>query len=448
MAKPDGLEKPNGLEVKAFRSIAAATALRPELDALNEVSRRPCPFSTFEYLQAFVAHDEYSRDSDALLLLGAFDRERLVGFLPLRKRRQRLLGLPFGEIDMLISHDTDRPHVVARAADEARCCQAFFEFLFHREKRWSFIELGMQDPDSGLNELPRLSPWRFYTRRYQNMPNTTVPLPGSLNDYFRKLPATQRRAISRYGRRLWQAGKVEAMSCTDPRARHRLLGLYLDLERRSWKEKAHAGIRRHPRRIEMFHALCSSEQPLALGFDLVLLDHLPIAGMVSGAFAGGLYALEMAFDEDHEALGPGHLLTLMAVRRGIAGHYRSINFDGNYSYYKARLGGVVTPTWAIQIYRTLTWPWARALLGNVRRRFSASFQRAPQFNPARRQFVDSSTATGVKEVVPVMRPMRFKERELYDEVLLGLEREEIPFELIGGSQLEQVLPFLTRREAA
>ncbi|MBX7116362.1 MAG: GNAT family N-acetyltransferase [Myxococcaceae bacterium] len=441
----------NTLCIRAFRTISAAAMVQPEIDALNEVARRPCPFSTFEYLKTYLTFDEYGREDDALLLLGAFEGKALVGFLPLRERRCRWWGLPYRDISFVVTHDTDRPHVVCRPEDELRCGEAFFDYLLNHEKHWSSLELGMQDVESGLNAVPPLSKWRHYGRRFENMPNTTVPLPQSLLDYYRALPAGQRKAMSRYGRRLMQAGHVEAVSCSDPRARHALLNLYLDLEHRSWKEQAHAGIRRHPLRIEKFHALCGGDQPMQLGFDFVVLDALPIAGMVSGAFGDGLHALEMSFDGDYEAFGPGHLLTLMVARRGIAGHYRFINYDGNYSYYKARLGGVVTPTWAIQIYRTFTVPWVKALLGALKRRLERVPVEVKRYNPVRRQLAQQAhgeASEGKSRPLWGPRPARLKERSIFGDAMRTLETEGVPYQLIQGAQLEQLLPFLTRREAA
>ena len=60
----------------------------------------------------------------------------------------------------------------------------------------------------------------------------------------------------------------------------------------------------------------------------------------------------MAFDEDYEDLGPGHLLSLMAIRRAFDAGYRELNFGGNYAHYKARWGEI-TPT--RRPYRSTAW---------------------------------------------------------------------------------------------
>ncbi len=436
------------LRVEALRSLSDVAPLRERIDALNLASRRPCPFSTYEYIQTFLAHDEYARPDKKLLFLAAFDGDQLVGYLPLCRSRDRIFRLPYHRLDVLVWHDTDRPHAVARAEDEARVCEALYRHLLKRERWWSYLELGMQDADSGLAKLPPLNPLRYYARTFENMPNTTVPLSfASLADYFKTLAGPQRRNVSRLCRRLLAAGRAEVIACTDPLARDALLDLYLDLERRSWKEAAHAGIRRDPRRVELFRALCATGQPLELGFDLVLLDDLPIAGLVSGAFAGGLYGLEMAFDEAYDDLAPGHMLSIMAIRRGIEGRYRSFNFDGNYAYYKSRLGGVVTETKAIQIYRVGRLPWLKARGGELRRRLRPPPPEADKFNPERRRAQTDGGEGGTAKSQPSARPERRQEREQARDALRELEAAGLRIDRLVGDKLERALPF-SRKEAA
>ncbi len=437
----------SSLSVRALRSLGALAPLRTQIDALNLASRRPCPFSTYEYIQTFLAHDEYGAREEEMLFLAAFDGDTLVGYLPLRKHRDRFFSLPYGKVEVLVSHDTDRPHVVAREGDEALASNAFYRYLTEHERAWSFLELAMQDADSKLAQPPRLNPLRFYARRSPNIPNTTVPLRyASFSDYFNGIAHGTRKNSARLTRRLLAAGRVEIASSSAARAREPLYELYLDVERRSWKEAAHAGIRRDPRRIEHFRALCQPDQPLELGFDFVLFDDLPIAAMLSGAFAGSLYGLEMCFDDDHEDLGPGHLLTLMAMRRAIEGKYRAFNFNGNYAYYKSKMGGVVTETTAVQIYKVGSVPWLKARAGELERKLHPPQESEERFNAAKRRAVGEPDAK--ERAAAPERPPRVEERTRARETLRALEEGRVPLSRLSGVALEQALPFSTRREAA
>ena len=442
----------SNIRIEALRSLAAIAPLRTRIDALNAVARRPCPFSTFEYIQTFLSRDEYWVGDERVLFLAAFDGEALVGYLPLRKYRDRIAGIPYGRIGVLVSHDTDRPHAVARAEDEARCCDAFYRYLLEEERGWSFIELAMQDEASGLDKLPPMNPLRFYTRRFENMPNTTVPLGfDSFADYFASLANAQRHNQARLCRKFLASGNVEFVTSSDPRARLPLLELYLDLESRSWKEKAHAGIRRSPRRIEFFRALCDASQPLEIEVDLVLIDDLPVSGLVSGAFQGGMYGIEMAFDQDYEDVAPGHLLTLMSLYHAMSGGYRSYNFDGNYAYYKARMGGVVTTTNAVQIYRVGSLPWLKARAGEIKRRIKPPAQDV-SYNPERRRVsghdegADANKEAREPDKGPPPRPARVEERGRTRATLRALEADGARIERFSKAAIEEAMPFSTRRE--
>jgi CelD/BcsL family acetyltransferase involved in cellulose biosynthesis len=431
------------LRVEAFRSLRAVAPLRAELDALNLASRKPSPFATFEYMEAFVENDEYGTKDEEVLVLAAFEGERLIAYLPLRKHRERVRGIRFGRIGVLVSHDTDRPHVVARREDEARACEAFYRHLLERERGWSLLELAMQDAQSGLRKLPPLAPWRFRAYRFPTMPNATLDLRayGSLADYFRALGSSHRHDVAKSARRLLAEGRVEFVAGDEPRARAPLLELYLDVERRSWKEEAHAGVRRDPRRVAFYRALARPEQPMPLDVKLVLLDGLPIAGIVDGIFAGDAYGLETCFDRDYEDLSPGHFVVLLSVGRALARGLRGYNLGGNYAYYKAQVGAVVTETEAVQVYRTFSLPWFKRVAGELKRRLRPP-PPPPAFNPERRKVERG------KKHDRTARPPRDEERALAERTLGELEASHVPFERVGAADIAEQLPFSTKHEAA
>ncbi len=433
------------LTVHPFTSFAELSSIREEMDALNLGARRPCPFATFEYLQTLVAHDEYARPDDQMLFLAVREGSRLVGYLPLRRRRERVLGVECRRIGMLADHDTDRPGLVARAEDEARCCEAVFRHLLTQDRNWTFLELLFQDAESGLDRLPTMASGRFHVRRFENMPNTTAPLPfRSLKEYYKALGSSHRRNVASRGRKLLQAGRVEVVASCDPRARRALLDLFLDVERRSWKEAAQAGIRRHPKRMAFYRELCEPGQPLALGFDIVLLDGLPVAASIAGSFEGTWYSLEVAFDEAYDDVGPGTLLWLMTFGSAIQAGARAYNLGGNYAYYKSRWGGVVTPTAAIQVYRVPSIHWLKARGGELRRRLLGSETASENFNPERRK-VAGATDEGKPEADKAgPRPVREVEREEARRVLHDLEVAGVPLVRVAGPELEAILPFQTK----
>ena len=396
-------------------------------------------------MATFVANDEYDTGNSEVLFLAAFDeRNALIGYLALRKHLVRVLGVPCKRVGVLVYHDTDRPHVIARPEDERRCAAAFYRHLLENERGWSLLELEMQDAESPLAELPPRHALRYYARHFETMPNTTLPLPfKSLGDYLHSVSGHQRRNLARSCRRLRSAGAVEFISSNDPAARTPLLDLYLDLERRSWKWHADAGIQRSQRRLEFFRALCEPSQPFRIGVDLVLCDGLPIAGTVTGVFDNVMHGLETAFDQDYVEYGPGHLNLLMAIGRAIETGCRAYNLNGNYAYYKARLGGIVTRTSAVQVYRVGRTPWLRARAGELWRSIHHMAPDKLDHNPDRRNASpreNSEKSPDNAHGPGTTRPARTAEREHAKRILNDLQERAVDIHRLSGKGLEMALP--------
>lgn len=419
------------ITVKTFRSLRELDALQSSIEALNLESRRPCAFSTLSYLEAFLAHDEFGATERELLFLTVFEGDRLIGYLPLRKHGMRSLGwLPWVRIGVLISHDTDRPHVIARPHDEARCAQALYRHLLDHERGWSLVELGFQDAPSALLDVPPVNPLRYWARRFDSMPISTMAVAwGSVPEYLAALTTSQRKNLTRALRRTLGAGRIEAVSSSDPSAVKLLLELYLSIERRSWKQAARVGIGRDPRRVAFFKALTQPRQPMQLAVHLLMLDDLPVSGAVTGAFDGVLHGLEVCFDQDYEDLSCGHVGTLLSIRYAIATGIHEFNMNGNYAYNKALFGGVATSTSAVQLYRVGGLPWLKAQAGLLKRRLRPPVATPPTFNPKRRAHEQHA------EVRPVHQALRQEARATFAQ----LEADGAKLERLAGAALELAL---------
>jgi CelD/BcsL family acetyltransferase involved in cellulose biosynthesis len=371
------------IAVRRFQSFAELQPLRAELAAVHSHSRRSCPFSTLEYLQAFYEHDEFHPPGDGseLWWLVAGEGDRVLAYLPLRSVEERIFGLPARKLEFLATHDTDRPHLVASAAEEQRCAAAFYEYLMTHKKAWSFLELRQQDRDSKLFPVP-VDASRYYVRLFDAPQNSTVRVGWpSTRDYFASLKKKARSNTSRQLRNLLTSGEVLYLSSEHPAALPTLFELYLQVEARSWKAQAEGTIGRHPARVAFFRRLLEPDQPMRLCISLLLLDGVPIAGLVDGRFGQGLFALQIAFDESRAKLSPGATVLFMSLRRAIEDRLAFYNLLSGFAYYKSFWHAETVDTQTVQLIRRGSRHYWKALAGDlIRRVLGTDQERIARFN--------------------------------------------------------------------
>lgn len=438
------------IEVRRFGSLEEAAFLRDEVNSLNRAGARPDPFSTFEFLENFLRHDEFFTRGQGLRLwfLAAFDAGRLVGYMALKQTTQRVLGLRASKLDFLVTHDDDRPQLVARPEHALAVSEAFYAYLLERKREWSFLEFRQQDAASPLFPPPAAVKLKGYlVRQWPSLDNGTIHVRWStLDAYFKSFSQKFRSNVSRQMRSLLAAGEVEYLASSDPAATPALFELYHSIEPHSWKLRAGVAIGHYPQWVEYFKGLLDARQPMRVSIQVLLLDGAPIAGLINGEFMKGLYALHIVYDERLSRLAPGSAMLLMGMRQAIDGRYAFLNLLSGFGYYKARWQAQMTETRIAQIYRAGSLLFWRRVLGDWKRRvLPAGPKEAPTlFNPLRRDVNEhegEQTGPGTIPKLPISR----EERERIAALIAGVRKGRGEF--LSAAQLAAVMPFETQRVA-
>ena len=379
------------ITVRCFDSFAQAAFVRDAADALNRDSARPDPFSTFKYFEHFYRCDESHPAGRGLQLwlLAAFRGQQLIGYAALRRVTRRVLGIVnVPVLGFLVTRDSDRPHVVARAEDLRDVSSAFYAHLLARHREWSLLEFRQQDGSSLLRKPAAAVDLKGHlVSDWTSLENGTVQIRWTtLRDYFQALPAKFRRNLARQLQGLLGAGRVELLGSSNPLTTPALFELYLGIEQRSWKSQAQAHIARSPLRVGYFRGLLGADQPMRVSIQLLLFDGVPIAGLINGAFRDGLYALHMAYDDRFARFAPGSATMLMGVREAIESGASFFNLLSGSGYYKSRWLADITETRDVQIYRRGSWLYWRRWVGDLLRRLrpTAGPAAPARFNAARR----------------------------------------------------------------
>jgi CelD/BcsL family acetyltransferase involved in cellulose biosynthesis len=376
------------IEVRCFDSLESAAHLREEIDALNRASTRPNPFSSFEFFENYLRHDEdaTSGPRPQLWFLTAFEGGRLVGYLALKLTKARAFGITSPVLGFLVTRDTDRPHVVTLPERQREVGVALYQYILGRGREWALLELQQQDETSVLFPPPVADLDGYLLRQWSSMENCTIRIRwDTLREYVEGLTKKFRSNLSRQMRNLLAAGRVEVVSSSDPSVTPVLLDLYRGIELHSWKSRARASIGRHPTRVAYFQGLLDPSQPMRISIQVLLLDGVPVAGFITGAFMDGLYALHIVYDERVSRLAPGSMMLLLGVRRAIEGRFKFFNLLSGFGYFKAKWLAEVTETRIAQLYRTGSALFWRRIFGDLKRSvFSAQSRARVRFNPTRR----------------------------------------------------------------
>ena len=436
------------IEVRCFGSLEEAAFLREEVNALNRAGTRPDPFSTFEFFENFLRHEKSFPQGRGLHLwfLAAFDTGRLVGYMALKQTTHKVLGLPVSRLDFLVTHDTDRPQLVARPEHALAVSEAFYAYLLERKREWSFLEFRQQDAASPLFPPPAAVKLKGYrVRQWPSLDNGTIHMRwGTLDAYFKSFSPKFRSNVSRQMRSLLAAGKVEYLASSDPAITPALFELYHSIEPRSWKSRAGVAIGRNTQWVEYFKGLLDARQPMRVSIQLLLLDGVPVAGFISGAFMKRLYALHMVYDDRLSRLAPGSALLLMGMRQAIDGRYALFNLLSGFGYYKVRWQAQMTETRIAQIYRLGRPLFWRRLFGDWKRSvFSARSNEAPVlFNPLRRDVGERESGQAERGKIPGL-PISREERERIAALIAEARKGQGEF--LSAAELAAAMPFETQR---
>jgi len=158
------------------------------------------------------------------------------------------------------------------------------------------------------------------------------------------------------------------VSTRDPACLPTLFALYLEVEERSWKANAGAGVGRSPLREAYMRALLSNPRLLEVDLKILLLDGVAVSGIMTGAFGGNRFLLQLAYDAALAKLGPGSPMIALCVRDSLLEGCAEFNFLNGFAFYKTRWLAEVTPTRIVQIYHRGSLPDWRRRMGDLKRR--------------------------------------------------------------------------------
>ncbi len=367
--------------VRWLRGLDEIDRYRSVLVGLADQTGRQLPFAHPDFLRSYVSHFEYSTDPPLPEVLLAEEAGEPIGFLATRVSRATLWSrLRTAERSLLVTHDHDRFNLVASPQNERTAARGIVaELLSHPgASALDIAGLVVGSPlHAELHSQARRAPtWSVFDIALP--PFSAVPVTfGSLADYFGALSKTMRSNVSRQGRRLFAAGAVQLLTACGVDEVSPLFPAFLDVERRSWKYPAQAGVLRSPQRTAFFRDVAegrTSYEPILVG---VVLDGVLIAALLLGRYGDEMWALEMSFDDQYGSLGAGQLLLLLAMREAIHHGVVGVGFLQHFAYFKRRWLATEVPVVSTRVVRVGSPRHVRHAGGNLLRRAATKVGRSP-----------------------------------------------------------------------
>jgi hypothetical protein len=182
---------------------------------------------------------------------------------------------------------------------------------------------------------------------------------------------------------------------------------------------------------------------MQLSIHILLLDGVPIAGLITGRFEKRLYALYIVYDKNLQKLAPGSAILLLGVRQAITESCSVLDLLSGFGYYKHRWLAEMTPAREVQIYRIGSLPHCKRVLGDWRRAFTNRRKAlVPNaFNPARREVEEHAQDDAES---PLVLPSLSRQELQRIEGLIALIQDGRG-EYLSSQALAAVMPFATTR---
>jgi len=276
--------------------------------ALVEAMDYPSIFTSYEYMHNAWKH--LGKDDQRLLLIVIRENQKIIGICPLYTYSSRLFLKKVSTISLIGWFEGDCPAIIG---NDQECLWHFlFEILKNDITFWNSIRLNEHPPedttlttafekDNGytLKEFP-------FSIRYLSDVSTTYDV------FFQKLSKSSKRYIRRKHKQN-AAQKTpftiqKHIGMNDPVATERLLDRYLNIEKKSWKNRKHIGLESKLDYYTGFIRDLAKERIVDFWF---LLDQdKDIAAYIVYQFHGTLFAGHTTYDPDpkYRPFSPGILL--------------------------------------------------------------------------------------------------------------------------------------------
>ncbi len=278
------------MDIKYFRNLEELKVISDDWDALLAQSPNNTLSLTWDWIRNWI--NVYT-DSDQLLCIAIYDKQKLVGLAPLWVKQVSYLGIIKLRILGFIGSEEICPdHLDFIIAEKYlnKIPKIFWEYIFGPlHKYWDIWEYHYVPSDSQiLHQFCQMAGTDARCLKYEIEGYSICPyisLTESWDNYVSSLSGNQRRALKVSTDLIEQAGTVEWDVCTDISDLDRLMATHIRLHRLSWQDRGQSG----SFNTEMFNTFHREFAENRVSRNELLLCSLNLDGNPIGSFYGFEY---------------------------------------------------------------------------------------------------------------------------------------------------------------
>jgi CelD/BcsL family acetyltransferase involved in cellulose biosynthesis len=315
------------------------------------------------YLQAF-------EPSAKVILLSAWDNDRLRGILPLVCRRTVASVLPIVKLSLPANVHSLRASLTVCPGEEG---EAALKALWQATKnlpRWDMLDVAHVLGGSALDRLVALARADgYFTARKRTVQTLYLPIdastpekPGAQPPWLAGTRPKFRSHLRRATRQLEEQGTLESKhyNTADPEA----LEKFYALEGSGWKGAEGTAIKCDPCTRRFYDAVAqAAARDGYLSLDFLELNGKPIAGHFGFNLRGRYYLAKAGYDETFRRHGPGQLLVDKILSQTPERRLHEFDFVGPATWDESRWASARRTNYRVFIFRK---GWYGALLYTVR----------------------------------------------------------------------------------
>ena len=275
------------MDIKYIRSVEELSALSGEWDNLLAQSPNNTISLTWDWVRNWI--DVYI-DSDQLLCIAIYDKQKLVGLAPLWVKQTSYFGIIKLKVLSFIGSEEICPdHLDFIIAEKYinKIPKLFWEAVFGPlRKHWDIWEYHYVPSDSQiLHQFCQIAGIEYNCMKYEIEGYSICPyiaLPDNWNNYVSSLSGNQRRALKISTDLIENAGTVSWDICKDVSNLDNLLASHIRLHHKSWQDRGQSGSF-NTKKFNVFHRKFAENR---LSRNELLLCSLNLDGNPIGSFYG------------------------------------------------------------------------------------------------------------------------------------------------------------------